>query len=439
MIRRMGSYMAVKVRLDPTPRQVRLMASHAGAARFAYNAGLAHVKEAIGGGEPPEWSHYSLRRWWNANKDELAVNQATGEVWWDQNSKEAYSGALRDLARGFSNWSKSRKGERKGRRVGFPRFKSKNTTMRFAYSTGFTAPTAGDPYGLKLPRIGRVHCTENVYKLMNGAHLIRISVSRRAGRWYASLTVEREPTATAAPKGGVVGVDLGVKNLATLSDGTVITNPRAQGARLKALRKAQQALSRKVKGSARREKAKVRVARLHARVADVRADAINKATTMIARNYDTVCIEDLHVAGMMKNHSLARSVADASLGEFRRQLEYKTARSGAVLCVVDRWFPSSKTCSNCGVAKAKLPLSERMFHCDTCGLSIDRDLNAAINICVAGSAPETLSARGEDVRRADKTLSGNADPGEARTKRAQKSAVRLGADLGNEVIQLSVS
>jgi len=250
--------------------------------------------------------------------------------------------------------------------------------------------------------------------------------------------VEREPTATAAPKGGVVGVDLGVKSLATLSDGTVITNPRAQGARLKALRKAQQALSRKVKGSARREKAKVRVARLHARVADVRADAINKATTMIARNYDTVCIEDLHVAGMMKNHSLARSVADASLGEFRRQLEYKTARSGAVLCVVDRWFPSSKTCSNCGVVKAKLPLSERMFHCDTCGLSIDRDLNAAINIRVAGSAPETLNARGEDVRRNQHTV-GNADPGEARTKRAQKSAVRLGAGLGNEAMQPRVN
>lgn len=110
VIRRMVSYMAVKVRLDPTPRQVRLMASHAGAARFAYNAGLAHVKEAIGGGEPPEWSHYSLRRWWNANKDGLAVNQAAGEVWWDQSSKEAYSGVLRGLARGFSNWSKSRQG-----------------------------------------------------------------------------------------------------------------------------------------------------------------------------------------------------------------------------------------------------------------------------------------------------------------------------------------
>ena len=174
---------------------------------------------------------------------------------------------------------------------------------------------------------------------------------------------------------------------------------------------------------------------MHARVADVRADAINKATTMIAGTYSAVCIEDLNVAGMVKNHNLARSVSDAALGEFRRQLEYKTARTGAVLCVVDRWFPSSKKCSNCGVVKAKLPLSERTFNCDACGLSIDRDVNAAINICVAGSAPETLNARGEDVRRADKTLSGNADPGEARTKRAQKSAVRLGAGLGNEAIQ----
>ena len=234
---------------------------------------------------------------------------------------------MRDLAQGFSNWSKFRKGKRKGRRVGFPKFKSKNNAMRFAYSTGFTAPKASDPYGLKLPRIGRVHCMENVYKLLTGARLIRITVSRRAGRWYASLTVEREPTVTTAPKGGAVGVDLGVKHLAALSDGTVIPNPRALGTRLKALRKAQQALSRKVMGSARREKAKGRVARLHARVADVRVDAINKVTTMIARNYSVVCVEDLNVAGMVKNRCLARSVSDAALGEFRRQLEYKTARS----------------------------------------------------------------------------------------------------------------
>lgn len=431
----MGSYEAVKVRLDPTPRQERLMASHAGAARFAYNAGLAHVKEALDGGEPPEWSHYSLLRWWNANKDELAVNSNTGVVWWSQNSKEAYSMALRSLAQGLSNWSKSHKGQRKGRRVGFPQFKSKSTAMRFAYSTGFTAPKSSDPYGLKLPCIGRVHCMENVYKLVNSAHLIRISVSRRAGRWYAALTVERDDTPAKRPtKGGAVGVDLGVKNLATLSDGTVIPNPRALNVGLKALRKAQQALSRKAKGSARREKAKERVARLHARVADVRGDVMNKATTMIARNYSTVCVEDLNVAGMMKNHHLARSLSDAALGEFRRQLEYKTARSGAVLCVVDRWFPSSKTCSNCGVVKAKLPLSERVFNCDACGLSLDRDLNAAVNIQVAGSAPETLNARGEDVRRFSSLL-GDADLGEARTKQSPAGGVRLGAGLGNEAMQ----
>ena len=416
------------------------MASHAGAARFAYNAGLAHVKEAIESGETADLSHYALRRWWNANKDELAVNRDTGEIWWDQNSKEAYSMGLRSLAQGFSNWSKSRKGQRKGKMVGFPKFKSKNAAMRFAYSTGFTAPTASDPYGLKLPRIGRVHCAENVYKRVSGARLIRISVSRRAGNWCASLTVEREQPSSPAhtPKGGAVGVDLGVKNLATLSDGTVIPNPRALGTGLKALRKAQQALSRKVKGSVRREKAKKHVARLHARVADVRDDAIHKATTMISGNYSVVCIEDLHVAGMVKNRHLARSVSDAALGEFRRQLEYKTARTGAVLRVVDRWFPSSKTCSNCGVVKAKLSLSERTFNCDDCGLSMDRDLNAAINIEVAGSAPEMLNARGEDVRRTN-ILLGNADLGEARTKRAHKGAVRLGAGLGNEAMQPRIS
>ena len=336
---------------------------------------------------------------------------------------------------------KSRKGERKGNRVGFPQFKSKNNVARFAYSTNFTAPTASDPYGLKLPCIGRVHCMENVYERVAGAHVVRVSVSRRAGHWYASLTVEREPaapTSVSAPKGGVVGVDLGVKNLATLSDGTVIPNPRSLNVGLRALRKAQQALSRKIKGSTRREKAKGRVARLHARVADVRSDAINKATAMIARNYSVVCVEDLNVAGMVKNRSLARSLSDAALGEFRRQLEYKTARSGAALRVVDRWFPSSKTCSNCGVVKAKLPLSERVFHCVACGASMDRDLNAAINIRVAGSAPETLNARGEDVRRNQHTV-GNAGLGEARTKRAQKSAVRLGADLGNEAMQPRVN
>lgn len=434
----MSAYEAVKVQLDPTPRQVRLLASHAGAARFAYNAGLAHVKAALDAGEKPEWSLFSLQHWWVVNRDTLAVD-SDGAIWWHENSSMSYRSGLKALADALSNWSKSRKGKRKGPRVGFPKFKSKDReTPRFSYSISGLRTGAlikGDPKALWLPRIGRVHCLENVTARVGGARVVRMTISRRGGRWYASLTVERdEPTVKQAPKGGAVGIDLGIKDLATLSDGTVIPNPRALDARLKALRKAQQALSRKTMGSVRRGKAKERVARLHARIADARMDAINKATTMIAQTYSTVCIEDLNVAGMVKNHRLARRLRDASLGEFRRQLEYKTMRTGAVLRVVDRWYPSSKTCSNCGTVKAKLSLSERVYRCDVCGLSMDRDLNAAINLMVAGSAPETLNACGGDVRRAD-TVSGNADPGETRTKQSPTGGVRLGAGLGNEAMR----
>ena len=414
---------AVKVALDPSPAQERLLLSHAGAARFAFNAGLAHVKEALEAGVKPEWSFYSLVRWWNANKDTLAVN-ADGAPWWRENSKEAANTGLRSLAAALSNWSKSRRGERRGRKVGFPKFKAKDrATPRFAYTTGSFGLIQGDPKALKLPRIGRVHCLEDVAERVGDARVLRMTVSQRAGRWYAALTVERDnKPATKPPQGGAVGVDLGVKTLATLSDGTVIPNPRALNTRLKALRKAQQALSRKTKGSARRRKAQERVARLHARVANVRADAINKATTMIARTYSTVCIEDLNVAGMVKNRRLARSVSDASLGEFRRQLEYKTARTGAALRVIDRWYPSSKTCSECGAVKAKLSLSERVYRCDACGLSIDRDLNAAVNIMVAGSAPETLNAhRG--------TVSRGGQPG-----RATRVPVKCEPSVGGNVV-----
>ena len=432
-------FVAVKVALDPTPTQERLLLSHAGAARFAFNAGLAHVKDALDAGEKPEWSFYSLRKWWNSNKDALAVSD-DGVIWWHENSKEAYSSGLEALAKGLSNWAKSRKGERKGRRVGFPRFKAKDrVTPRFAYTTGSFGLIQGDPKALKLPRVGRVHCMEDVTTRVGDARVLRMTVSQRAGRWYAALTVERDnKPATKPPKGGAVGVDLGVKTLATLSDGTVIPNPRALNTRLKALRKAQQALSRKTKGSARRRKAQERVACLHARVADVRADAINKATTMIARTYSVVCIEDLNVAGMMKNRRLARSVSDASLGEFRRQLDYKTARTGARLHVIDRWYPSSKTCSACGAVKAKLSLSERVYRCDACGLSIDRDLNAAINIKVAGSAPETQNAHGGTGSRSNQhgcatRVSVKCEPSK------RPGAVRLGAGARKDTLQATTN
>lgn len=426
---------SVKVALDPSPAQERLLLSHAGAARFAYNAGLAHVKACIEADAKPEWSLYGLRRWWNSNKDALAVSD-DGVIWWGENSKEAYSSGLEALAKGLSNWSKSRKGARKGRKVGFPKFKTKDrATPRFAYTTGVFGLIEGDPKALKLPRIGRVHCMENVTARVGDARVLRMTVSQRAGRWFAALTVERDDNPmTKPPKGGAVGVDLGVKTLATLSDGTVIENPRCLAASERRLKRAQKALSRKTRGSNRRAKARAKVARLHAHVANQRIDAMHKATTWLAETYSHISIEDLNAAGMVKNHHLAKAVSDAAFGEFRRQLEYKTARTGAALRVIDRWYPSSKTCSKCGRVKAKLSLSERVYRCDACGLSIDRDLNAAINIRVAGSAPETLNARGGDISRAD-TTSGNAAPGETRTKPAQSKPRRLGADGRKPVLQ----
>ena len=394
------AFEAVKVALDSSPAQERLLLSHAGAARFAFNAGLAHVKEALEAGDKPEWSFYSLRKWWNSNKDTLAVD-ADGTPWWSENSKEAYSSGIEALAKGLSNWVKSRKGARKGRRVGFPRFKAKDKAVpKFTYRAGSFGLVQGDPKALKLPRIGRVHCMENVAERVGDARVLRMTVSRRAGRWFAALTVERDDKpVTKPPRGGAVGVDLGVKTLATLSDGTVIENPRRLASSERRLKMAQKALSRKVKGSRRRAKARAKVARIHAHVANQRQDAIHKATTMIAQTYLHISVEDLNVVGMVKNHRLAKAVSDASFGEFRRQLEYKTARTGATLHVIDRWYPSSKTCSKCGRVKAKLSLAERVYRCDGCGLVMDRDLNAAVNILVAGSAPETQNAHGGTVSR----------------------------------------
>ena len=431
---------SVKVALDPSPAQERLLLSHAGAARFAFNAGLAHVKAGIDAGENPEWSLYGLRRWWNANKDTLAVSD-DGVIWWTKNSKEAYSYGLEALAKGLLNWLKSRRGDRKGRRVGFPRFKAKDrATPRFAYTTGCFGLIQGDPKALRLPRIGRVHCMEDVTARVGDARVLRMAVSRRAGRWYASLTVEREDKpVTKPPQGGAVGIDLGIKTLATLSDGTVIDNPRPLKKVERKLKRAQKALSRKTMGSKRRTKARAKVARIHARVANQRQDAMHKATTWLAETYSEICIEDLNVAGMVKNHRLAKAVSDAAFAEFRRQLEYKTARTGARLHIVDRWYPSSKTCSACGAVKAKLSLNERVYRCDGCGLVMDRDLNAAVNIKVAGSAPETINAHGETVKRGDLSDRATLDSVKCEPSRRSGKPRRLGADGRKPVLQAKLN
>ena len=427
---------AIKVALDPSPAQQRLLLSHVGGARFAFNACLAHVKACIEQNVKPPWSFYDLRRWWNANKSLLAVNADTGEVWWPQNSKEAYSSGIEALAKGLSNYFDSKKGVRRGRRVGFPKFKSKNKSVAsFAYTTGGFGLIPGDPKALKLPKIGRVHCFENVAARVGEGRVLRMNVSYRQGRWWASLCVERETPSPVNPaKLGPVGVDLGINHLAVLSTGEVIENPRPLKNSLTKLKKAQKSLSRKTKGSTRRRQAKARLSKVHARVTNQRTDCLHKLTTRLASTHHTVCIEDLNVAGMGRNHHLAQAIYDASFGELRHQLEYKTQKFNTQLKVVDRFFPSSKQCSGCGAVKTKLSLATRIYRCQDCGLAIDRDLNAAINILVAGSAPETINAHRGDIR--PKTLKRlGADSAEVRTKQPAQVGIRLGADLGNEVIQ----
>ncbi len=427
---------AVRVALDPSPTQQRLLLSHAGGARFAFNACLAHVRKCIESGIRPPWSFYDLRKWWNANKNLLAANTDTGEVWWPQNSKEAYSSGIEALARGLSNYSDSKKGVRRGRKSRFPKFKSKDkSSVSFAYTTGSFGLIPGDPKALRLPKIGRVHCFENVAARVGEGRVLRMIISYRQGRWWASLTTERDkPTPACKAKLAPVGVDLGINHLAVLSTGEIIENPRPLKSNLTKLRKAQKSLSRKTKGSVRRERAKARLSKVYARVSNQRTDAMHKLTTRLASQHRMVCVEDLNVAGMGRNRHLAQAIYDSSLGQFRHQVEYKTQKFNTELKIIDRFWPSSKQCSGCGAVKTKLSLTTRTYHCQVCGLVIDRDLNAAINILVAGSAPETINAHRGDIR-PNTGFQLKADPEEMRTKQPSQAGIRLGAGLGNEAIQ----
>ena len=248
---------------------------------------------------------------------------------------------------------------------------------------------------MRLPRIGRVRLHEHEY-LPTDAKILNATVSEQAGRWYVSIQVEEEqeqltPTATSA-----IGVDLGIKVLATLSDGVTFENPRALKHALKQLKKQERAKSRRKKGSKNRAKARKALAKIHARITHIRKDAAHKLTSYLVKNHALVAIEDVHVAGMLKNHCLAQAVSDSNFGEIRRQLEYKAAWRGVQIVTVNRWYPSSKTCSGCGSIKPELSLSERIFVCEACGMVLDRDLNAAINIVtVAVSSIDTQNACGE--------------------------------------------
>lgn len=438
--------LAYRFALDPTPAQERALRSHAGAARVAFNWGLARVKANLGQREAEKsygiagddltpslsWSLYSLRKDWNAAKDQVAP-------WWPECSKEAFSTGLDQLARALKNWGDSRKGKRKGKAAGFPRFRSKRKArLSVRFTTGAVRCEVTHAV---LPRLGRIKLHERADT--GDARILSAAVRHERGRWFVSFTAEQD-IARPAPRlpDAVAGVDLGIKTLAVLSAGEEVPNPRHTSGALRKLRRLSRAVSRRQgpdrrtrrEPSGRWRRASAALGRAQGRVADQRKDGLHKLTTRLASEFGTVVIEDLHVAGMVKNRRLARHVADASFGEFRRQLEYKTAWHGGRVIVADRWFASSKTCSGCGAVKAKLLLSERTYVCTSCGMVADRDLNAARNLAeygnrqIAGSGPETLNGRGADRKTgharqvAVKRQPGTAQAGKAGTAAPQGTA-----------------
>jgi putative transposase len=212
-----------------------------------------------------------------------------------------------------------------------------------------------------------------------------VTISRQAERWFISFRIETEVRET-SEKVEVVGIDLGVKNLATLSTGEVFSGAKSYKKLEKKLARLQRIVSRRELKSHNWYKAQLKVARLHKRIADTRKDTLHKLTAYLTKNHSQIVIEDLNVSGMLANHQLAKSIADMGFREFRRQLDYKCQLYGSELLVVDRWFPSSKTCSNCGAIKESLSLSERVYQCACCSLVIDRDLNASLNLEKIGRA-----------------------------------------------------
>ncbi|MEV6236162.1 RNA-guided endonuclease TnpB family protein [Lentzea sp. NPDC051838] len=240
------------------------------------------------------------------------------------------------------------------------------------------------------------------------------------GRWHVTFAVDAEPSVSAEPTGHAIGVDLGLTDFLVTSDGDRVANPRCHVRKARNLARYQRRLARCKRGSSNHRKAKTKVARTHRKIRNARQDFLHRTTTRLVRSADVIAIEDLNVAAMVRNRHLARAISDAGWGEFRRQLEYKCARASRVLVVINRWFPSSKTCSVCGHLLAELKLSTRHWTCPGCRTRHDRDLNAAKNILAAGRAVargDSGDACGADVSRQGTTLPRSAVKQEPRAVR----------------------
>jgi len=357
--------LAHRIRLDPNNVQGTYLVRAAGTARFAYNWALAEwqrqYQASLSDPALPKPNEAALRRQLNAIK-------RTDFPWMLEVTKNAPQIAIMQLGRAFENFFVHR--------ARFPTFRRKGRDERFTVSND---QFRVEDKRIRIPKLGWVRMRES---LRFAGRIVSACISRLAGHWFASITVDMPDGLSLPPteSQGAVGVDLGVKKLATLSTGETFAGPKALRTLLVRLRRLSRQLSRKVKGSRNRGKARLKLAKLHARIAYLRGDSLHQLTTSIARRFHTIGIEDLNVKGMLGNRCLSRAIADMGFGELRRQLMYKAAWRGGQVVVADRWYPSSKLCSCCGYRIESLGLDQRQWACPGCATQHDRDVNAAINL-----------------------------------------------------------
>jgi putative transposase len=361
-------------RCYPTPEQEQILARTFGCVRYVYNWGLAARTKAFKDGGRMSYAESS-----NAL---TALKRQPETVWLNEVSSVPLQQALRDLQTAFGNFF--------AKRAAYPAFKKKGGRAAARYTkSGFKLT---DGRRLQVGKLGvlRLRWDRNLPAAPSSITVIR----EASGRYFVSFCVDVADKSLPLT-GAQVGIDFGVARLATLSTGERIANPKHLHKRATRLAMMQRRLAKKQKGSKRRALAKQAVARCHEKISNSRKDALNKLTTRLVSEFDVIHIEDLNLRGMVKNHSLARSLSDASIGAAVRMLEEKAGRYGKQVSRVDRWFPSSKMCSCCGHVVPVLPLSIREWSCPKCGATHDRDLNAALNILAVG---QTVAAHGDGVR-----------------------------------------
>ncbi|MCM2578194.1 RNA-guided endonuclease InsQ/TnpB family protein [Streptomyces meridianus] len=369
---------AFKYRFHPTNEQAAELSRTFGCVRKVYNLALEARTVA--------WFQRQERVNYNATSAMLTQWKKTEELaFLSEVSSVPLQQTLRHLQGAFSNFFEGR--------AKYPRFKSKKKTRRSAEYTR-SAFTYRDG-ALRLAKLKNPLAIVWSRPLPQGVEPSTVTVSQdSAGRWFVSMLCEDASVGPLRALDTAVGIDAGITCLVTLSTGRKITNPRHERRDRAHLAKAQRALAKKQEGSRNRDKARLKVARIHARIADRRRDFLHQLTTRLVRENQTIVIEDLNVRTMLKNRSLARAISDAAWTDLRSMLEYKAAWYGRNLVTIDRWFPSSKLCSACGTVRDELPLNVRVWTCD-CGTTHDRDVNAARNILAAGLA---VTACGAGVR-----------------------------------------